>query len=185
MIQEKRLIMRFNRGETEALRDIYALYKDDLVSLAAALLHNNTTAEDAVHDVFAKLIQNRTHLHITSNLRHYLMTCVANTARQYYHSHRRAQGVPAELKTAETGDRQPPESGLLFDEQKQQLAEALAALPYEQREVILLRHYSELKFKQIAALHDVSINTIQGRYRYGLDKLRSLLNGELDHETDR
>jgi RNA polymerase sigma-70 factor (ECF subfamily) len=51
--------------------------------------------------------------------------------------------------------------------------------------VVLLRHFSDFKFKQIAALQNVSINTIQGRYRYGLDKLRSLLNGELKHETDR
>lgn len=179
MIQEKRLMMRFNRGETEALRDIYALYKDDLVSLAAALLHNKTTAEDAVHDVFAKLIQNRTRLHITQNLRQYLMTSVANRSRQYYHSQRRAQVVPLEPETAEISGPRPPDAALLSDERKQHLADALAALPYEQREVILLRHYGELKFKQIAALHDVSINTIQGRYRYGLDKLRSLLNGEL------
>ena len=172
-------MMRFNRGDTEALRDIYALYKDDLVSLAAALLHNKTSAEDVVHDVFAKLIQNQTRLHITQNLRQYLMTSVANVARQHYHSQRRAQGVPLEPATADIGDPRPPEAALLADEQKHLLAEALAALPYEQREVILLRHFSALKFKQIAALHDVSINTIQGRYRYGLDKLRSLLNGEL------
>jgi hypothetical protein len=56
MIQEKRLMMRFNRGDAAALRDIYALYKDELVTLASALLHDKTTAEDAVHDVFAMLI---------------------------------------------------------------------------------------------------------------------------------
>ena len=43
----------------------------------------------------------------------------------------------------------------------------------------LLRHYSGLRFKTIADLQETSINTAQGRYRYGMDKLRSLLNGEL------
>jgi RNA polymerase sigma-70 factor (ECF subfamily) len=180
MIQEKRLMMRFNRGDVEALRDIYALYKDELVSLAGALLHNRNSAEDAVQDVFAKLIQKQDRLKITQNLRRYLMTSVANTARQYFSSRNRtlASSLDAE-HVAEIGDEHPPESSALFDEQKQQLANALSALPYEQREVLLLRHFSDFKFTKIASLQNVSINTVQGRYRYGLDKLRSLLNGEL------
>ncbi len=56
MIREKLLMMRFNQGDKQALRDIYSLYKDELVSLACALSHNKMTAQDAVHEVFAELI---------------------------------------------------------------------------------------------------------------------------------
>jgi RNA polymerase sigma-70 factor (ECF subfamily) len=73
----------------------------------------------------------------------------------------------------------PPESQAMLDERRQQIANALSALPYEQREVVLLRHFSDLKFKAIASIQNASINTVQGRYRYGLDRLRSLINGEL------
>ena len=73
----------------------------------------------------------------------------------------------------------PPESQAMLDERRRQLANALSGLPYEQREVVLLRHFSDLRFKAIASIQNVSINTVQGRYRYGLDRLRSLLNGEL------
>jgi len=69
---------------------------------------------------------------------------------------------------------------MIFGEQLRRLNEALAQLPYEQREVVLLRIYSGLKFKAIAESQGVSINTVQGRYRYGLDKMRSLLNGEVE-----
>jgi len=173
-------MLRFNRGDAEALRDIYALYKDDLVSLAAALLHDRTTAEDVVHDVFAQLIRKQERLKITQNLRHYLTTSIANTARHYFHGQNKTPALVPDAELAERiGNGQLPESSLLADEQKQQLADALSALPYEQREVILLRHLSDFKFKKIASLQNVSINTVQGRYRYGLDKLRSLLNGEL------
>jgi DNA-directed RNA polymerase specialized sigma24 family protein len=51
---------------------------------------------------------------------------------------------------------------------------------YEQREVVLLRLQSGLRFRAIAQLQGVSINTVQGRYRYGLDRLRTLLDGKLD-----
>ena len=57
---------------------------------------------------------------------------------------------------------------------------ALSELPFEQREVMLLHQYSGMSFKAIAVSQGVSINTIQSRYRYGLDKLRILLNGEVE-----
>lgn len=180
MLQDKRLMRRFNRGDKEALRDIYALYKDDLVSLACALLHDKTAAEDAVHDVFARLVAGRETLKITRRLRPYLLSAVANAARQ----HHRRQASRAEVSleahgSPDFGGDCPPDAGALFGEQQQSLARALAALPYEQREVVLLRHFGDLKFKAIAARQNTNLNTVQGRYRYALEKLRSLLNGEL------
>ena len=52
---------------------------------------------------------------------------------------------------------------------------ALAQLPYEQREVVVMHFKGGLTFREIAEWQEVSINTVQGRYRYGLDKLRQLL----------
>ncbi|MHC4551929.1 MAG: RNA polymerase sigma factor [Planctomycetota bacterium] len=180
MIQDKRLILRFNRGDTTALRDMYALYKDDLVSLASALLHDKTSAEDAVHDVFTKLIDKQDTLKITTNLRQYLLSAAANSARQLHRVQKKMPKLSLNDACGENiGTNTPPESAVIFDERQRHLADAMATLPYEQREVILLRHFSDLKFKAIASMQNVSMNTVQGRYRYGLDKLRSLLNGEL------
>ena len=64
-------------------------------------------------------------------------------------------------------------------EGSQQVASALDELPYQQREVIILHLHSGLKFKEIANFQQVSVNTIQSRYRYGLNKLRSVLDGEV------
>ncbi|MHC4890844.1 MAG: sigma factor-like helix-turn-helix DNA-binding protein, partial [Planctomycetota bacterium] len=52
-------------------------------------------------------------------------------------------------------------------------------LPYAQRELIILHLQSKMRFRQIAKSKGVSANTIQSRYRYGLNKLRSILDGEL------
>ncbi len=180
MIQEKLLMMRFNRGDCYALRDIYALYKDELVSLAGALLYDKTSAEDAVHDVFAQLIARQETLKITQNLRRYLLSAVANAARGQYHSKSKEPKLSLDsgnIPEIDSNDR--PDLAVIEGEQKHLLAGALSALPYDQREVILLRHFSGLRLKAIASIQDVSINTVQGRYRYGLEKLRTLLNGEL------
>jgi len=53
-------------------------------------------------------------------------------------------------------------------------------LPYEQREVIGLRMEMDMTFGQIAAVQGVSSDTAKGRYRYGMEKLRSLMDGEAE-----
>jgi RNA polymerase sigma-70 factor (ECF subfamily) len=66
-----------------------------------------------------------------------------------------------------------------MSEQLERLAAAMARLPDEQREVITLRIEADMTLRSIAQLQKTSIGTVQGRYRYGIEKLRSLLNGEI------
>ena len=73
-----------------------------------------------------------------------------------------------------------PERLVISAEQSEHIEKAIAELPYQQQEVIILHLQSGMRFKAIAESQGVSINTIQSRYRYGLDKLRSLLNIEVD-----
>ncbi len=54
------------------------------------------------------------------------------------------------------------------------IAKALAQIPEEQREVIVLKFFEELTFKEIASVCGISINTTTSRFRYGMKKLRSL-----------
>jgi RNA polymerase sigma-70 factor (ECF subfamily) len=68
---------------------------------------------------------------------------------------------------------------MISDEQSRQVADAMAKLPYEQREVIALHLNAAMKLRHIARLQNVPASTIKGRYRYGLQKLRSLLDGRL------
>ena len=68
---------------------------------------------------------------------------------------------------------------VILDEQATLLNNAVAELPDEQREVILLRLKADMKFREIAKLQETSTNTVLSRYRYGLEKLRSTLNGEV------
>jgi len=68
---------------------------------------------------------------------------------------------------------------VMLSEESKLLTDALAEIPFEQREVIILRLQGGLKFREIAATQGVSVSTVQGRYHYGLDKLRVVLNGEV------
>ena len=76
-------------------------------------------------------------------------------------------------------DLQEPDQSLIYSEQWQRLIRALDELPYKQREVILLRLKSEMRFREIAKVQNVSVHTAMARYKCGLNRLRSSLNGEV------
>ena len=80
------------------------------------------------------------------------------------------------LASSERGPRQ----WAVLGEQLTLLSRALQELPYEQREVICLRMEMDMGFRQIALRQSASVNTVKGRYRYGMTKLRRLLNGEVE-----
>lgn len=179
MLEDKRLVWKFNRGDLDALRGIYEKYKDDLVTLAAVLLTDVSSAEDVVHDVFVSFIRSSGKFRLTGSLKGYLATCVANDARNVNKAKGRSRSVALDETHPAAADSNSPERSAISGEELSQLVWALGQLPYEQREVLVLHVNSGMKFRAIARQQGVSINTVQGRYRYALDKLRSMLNGEV------
>jgi RNA polymerase sigma-70 factor (ECF subfamily) len=184
MIQDQWLIWQFNRGRRESLHRIYERHKDALVTLAAALLTDRAAAEDVVHDVFVGFIQTAGKFRLTGSLKGYLCTCVANAARnrnKAQHKRRYADLEGMAPPLAQNGD---PEAGTILADESGRLVRALAQLPYEQREVLVLRAYSDMKFAAIAAQQNTSIHTVQGRYRYALVKLRDILRDDTNQEAE-
>ncbi len=179
MLEDRRLLWRLNRGDKDALRLIYEQYESDLLTLAANLLHDPATAEDVVQDVFIGLVRSVPRLELRRTLRAYLATAVANRVKDHYR--RKLRASPASLEDAgdiPAGDDGPVQR-VIDGEQMQRLRSALEELPYEQREVIMLRVHTGLKFREIAKHQETSVKTALSRYRYGLDKLRSMLDGEV------
>ena len=179
MLEDMLLIWKFNRGNREALRSIYEKYKDDLVTLSAALLTDVSSAEDVVHDVFVSFIESSRKFRLTGSLKGYLAACVANNARNRNKARRRHGSIALNETGPAAVDSNNPEFRAIFGEELRQLSWALGQLPSEQGRVLILHSYSGMKFRPIAKQQSVSINTVQGRYRYATDKLRSMLNGEV------
>ena len=179
MIEDELLKWKFKHGSKDALRRIYEKYLNHLLTLAMALLNDAGRAEDVVHDVFVSFAGSAKDFKLGGNLKSYLTTCVMNRARDRFRANRRG---PIQLDAAESvsSNLNGPDHAIIYSEESQRLNHAIAQLPNEQREVIALRLKGEMTFREIAKLHDVSVNTIQGRYRYGLNKLRSVMNGEVE-----
>jgi RNA polymerase sigma-70 factor, ECF subfamily len=178
MFEDKWLLWKLRQGSSDALCRIYEKYKNTLLGLAIALSNDKTTAEDIVHDCFVSFAQSANKLYLRNNLKSYLSTSVANRVRNLGRDKIRPAADVDELDIAGP-ESDCPAHLAISKEQMQQINIALSQLPYEQQEVIILHLQSGLKFKEIARSQNVSINTIQSRYRYGIDKLRSILDGEV------
>ena len=180
MLEDRLLLWRFKCGSTDAFRRIYEKYESDLLTLAANLLADTAAAEDVVQDVFISLVQSAETFRLRSSLKGYLVTCVANRSRDLLRKRNRQRTVAADEVAECVSDADGPVQLVINSEQLQHLSQAMTELPYEQREAVVLHLHGGLKFRKIAGLQDVSIKTAQSRYRYGLDKLRSILDGEVE-----
>jgi len=177
MLEDKRLIWELKQGDKEALRQIYMKYKDNLLTIATSLLHDAYTAEDVLHDVFVSFAASVGRLELRVSLRNYLMASVVNRVRDRYRK-KKHHMVELDKVAPVSSDSDGPEQSAIFAEELQLLADALFQLPLEQRETIILHLNGGMKFKEIAEVQRIKLSTVQGRYRYGLDKLRTILRGE-------
>lgn len=175
MIEDNILVWKFNRGSKDALRRIYEKFKDDLLGLAITLLRDRSLAEDVVHDVFVSFGSTVGSFHLSGSLKGYLSTCVANSARDRNRTMSPLLAGPDVVETACCDSDGPIENAISIEESGE-LQDLLARLPYEQREIIVLHLHHDMRFRKIARALGISINTVQSRYRYGLEKLRSIMN---------
>ncbi len=178
MLEDQRLLWRLKRGDKEALRSVYEKYKDNMLTVATSLLHDAGLAEDVLHDVFVSFAMSVRKIELHSSLRKYLITSIINRVRDRFRT-KKHHIVELDEVGPVSSDSESPERSAILSEESRLLAGALARLPLEQRETIVLHLKADMKFKQIAKMQGISISTVQGRYRYGLSKLRTILNGEM------
>jgi RNA polymerase sigma factor (sigma-70 family) len=179
MLEDKLLIYKFNRGDKDALRRIYEKYRNDLLKVATALLNDRNGVEDVVHDVFVSFAKGVGNFRLRGSLKGYLSICIANRARDRNRAAQRKRTVALDGAGPIPSDTSLPDHLAVRNELTEQLDYAMTQLPYEQREIIILHLQSRAGFGQIAKSKGVSVNTIRSRYRYGLNKLRSILDGQL------
>ena len=180
VIEDRLLIRRFNAGDMDALRCIYGKYKPDLLRVAGALLNDAAAIEDVLHDVFVRFSSEAGRFRLNGSLKGYLAICVANRARNVNRQDR-PTGFDRLTEVAPRARHEPDSSeAAAYVEQRHIMASALAQLPLAQRQTVVLHVLGSLRFREIAQQTGESVNTIQSRYRYGLAKLQSLLNGKVD-----
>jgi RNA polymerase sigma-70 factor (ECF subfamily) len=179
ILEDRLLIGRFKTGDTEALRRIYEKYKNSLLKLAIVLVNDANRAEDVVHDVFLSFAKSIERIQPRGNLKNYLATSVVNRIRSIRRDAARHNTEQIRDIDCRLCDLPRPEQWAILSEELTLLSSAMRELPEEQREAVALRIEGNMSFKKIAEIQNVPANTAKGRFRYGIDKLRSTLNGKV------
>ncbi|MEX2559461.1 MAG: RNA polymerase sigma factor [Pirellulales bacterium] len=167
------------QGREEAFAAIYDDFGPRLFRAAIGLCGSREDAEDAVHDTFVGLWKTRSDWGRIQDMSAYLFGSLRHVAARQRARRARA----AELASA-AGQATGTASGTAAEfDRREELERALRLLPTEQREVIALKIHGGLTFAETAAVLAISANTAASRYRYGLEKLRAALGGQL-HSSD-
>ena len=148
--------------------------------IAAGLVNDIGTAEDVVQEVFLMLVQSAGSFKVKKNLKGYLTTCVVNKIRNLSRTKNSRNPVSLDDVEPAISNFKTAEQCMICDEEFQLLYKAMAKLPYEQKEAVILHIQGKMKFKDIATLQGAPIKTTLSRYNYGLNKLRSMLNSEIE-----
>ncbi|MDH6116170.1 sigma-70 family RNA polymerase sigma factor [Kitasatospora sp. GAS204B] len=157
------------------LTELYWARRLDMLRLAIFLVDDRHTAEDVVHDAFAALCRTYgTSLDGLQDPGAYLHTAVVNAARSVLRRRRTARAYTPPHQ----GYGPPVDEGLLLAEEHREVLVALAELTDRQREVLVLRYWSELTEAQIAQTLGLSRGTVKSTASRALDILEKKLGEE-------
>lgn len=172
---EQTLLHAIADGDLEAFESLYRGHKDQLLTVTMMTLRlDQPAAEDVLHDVFVQLLKQAGQLSARTSLRAYLVSCCLNRGRDVLR--RQQTGRRVVQNNSPTLARSPdPVAQVERTEQQTTVMNFLACLPDEQREVVTLHLHADMTFKDISDSLGISINTAKSRYRYALQKLRTII----------
>jgi RNA polymerase sigma-70 factor (ECF subfamily) len=175
------LIRSFQEGDSSALETLVLRHKDRLYTSILFLVKDRYLAEDIFQDAFIKIIDTLRGGRYSDEGKFlpWAMRIAHNLCVDHF---RKVKRTPT-IKTGEDQDlfevlnfsEDSMEEKMVRRQSHDRVRNMLDQLPTDQREVIILRHYADMSFKEIAALTDCSINTALGRMRYGLINLRKMM----------
>lgn len=175
---DKELIRKVHNGSKEALNVIADRYYDEIYRFCLYLTGQATDSYDLAQEVFLRFIKYAGSYEYR-NLKGYLLIIARNLCRDYFH-HRK------DLCCLDDAILPGKEDACLGNlENRMVLQQALAQLPVNQREIILLRIYEELKFHEIASILGCNLSTVKSRFRLGLKSLRKIMEEANENIPDR
>jgi RNA polymerase sigma factor (sigma-70 family) len=175
------LIHLFMDGDSNALEALIVRHKDKLYTSILFLVKDKYLAEDIFQDVIIKIIDTVRGGRYTEEGKFlpWAMRIAHNLCVDHF---RKVKRTPT-IKTSDDRDifevlnftEDGADAKMMKRQSHDRVRKMLDLLPEDQREVIVLRHFAELSFKEIASLTNCSINTALGRMRYGLINLRKMM----------
>ncbi len=161
------LVAAINRGDSAAFEVLYFRHRDWVVGLACRLTGDSDAALDVMQETFLYFLKKFPGFRLTANLKTFLYPAVRNLSIAARRKAARYQATPGELEQLE----QSPATAV-GGSGEEDLQFVLAALPEEQREVLLLRFVDGLSLAEIAEAMAIPLGTVKSRMHNALQTLR-------------
>ena len=158
-------------NDPAAVELMWDRYANDLFAYLLVVLCSRHDAEDVLQTVFVKIAQKRHRLAKARRLDAYVFRIARNEVSSFISRRKRGRKVEGLDKSWLI----VPEGHQELNDLAEELQAVLARLPQQQREVIVMKIYRQKTFLEIAGILGLSQNTVASRYRYGMEKLRTLL----------
>ncbi len=180
-LTDQQLVHLYVEGNSDALSTLVSRYKDKIYTSIYLLVKDKYLAEDLFQDVFIRIIDTLNGGRYTEEGK--FLPWALRIAHNMCVDHFRKVKRSPNIKTSDDRDifevlnfnEASPEQKMMQNQSHDRIRKMIDMLPEDQREVIILRHYADLSFKEIAELTKCSINTALGRMRYGLINMRKMM----------
>ena len=180
-ITDQNLVTQYIQGNEACLEMLINRHKDRIFTTIILIVKDSYIAEDLFQETFIKIIKNlkKGTYNEEGKFLPWAIRIARNMAIDYFRKMKRMPTV-----TGSNGEDVFRKIKLAVDNREEQMIRlekesmvraVINKLPEEQRQVLILRHYGDLSFKEIAAMTGVSINTALGRMRYALNNMRKMM----------
>lgn len=181
-LTDNELVEKFISGNQQAIDTLIRRHRKRVFGYILLLVKNHTTAEDVFQDTFVKVIHSLQQGKYIENGRFvsWVMRIAHNLIIDHFRREKQLntisnESTPVDIFNSSRFSDKNVEEHLVYDQILSDVRNLVDCLPDEQKEVVLLRHYAGLSFKEIAEQTNVSINTVLGRMRYALINMRKIM----------
>ena len=180
-LNDQQLIVRYLDGDEKAFEELLTRHKAKIYTQIYLFVKDSALAEDIFQEVFIKIIDTlrKGKYNHEGKFLQWALRISYNMCVDYFRRSKRRPKV-SQTETFDIFDvlkshDDNAEQAIMKSQTHQKIRKLVDALPPEQREVVILRHYADMSFKEISQLTRVSINTALGRMRYALINIRKMI----------
>ena len=173
-------------GSQKAFKELYDCYSIKLVHFAFAIVKQRDAALEIVDEVFIKIWKHKEHFTEVSNIRVYLYTSVKNTALNFLSRKAKEQQTePFDFINIQLNEDSSPEQRMITSEIYQKIKTAINDLPARCKMIFKLVREDGLKYKEVAAILNISENTVDAQMVIAVHRISEAVKGQFDFFPSR
>jgi RNA polymerase sigma factor (sigma-70 family) len=186
VIDDHQLVNQYINGEESALAILIQRHKRRVFSYIMLTMKDKALAEDIFQDTFIKVIGTlkKGHYNEEGKFLSWVLRIAHNLMIDTFRLDKRmptisggtnSDGEEFDIFSIIAGNERNREQDICKNQMRKDIRKLVELLPAEQREVLMMRHYYDMSFKEISEQTNVSINTALGRMRYALINMRKMI----------